>query len=1054
MTSNSYNALSRAQLSFEYLHTNSTTHEFLFGALAELVDNARDANATRMDIFSEPDEGLRGGYMLFFVDNGEGMDPNETADIITFGRSTKRSLDESHIGMYGNGLKSGSMRIGNDLILFTKKGATMTCLFLSRSFHEEEHIDEVIVPIPSFETNTRNTLVTGAKAKEKHKLEMDIILKYSPFKTEDEFFAQFDKIEGNTGTCVIVYNVKLLDSGDPELDVLSDPTDILLANPESDFDSDEGLMPERKSFRAYTAILYVDPRMKIYIQGKKVRTKKLACCLYKPKMYKYSSNRFKARSEIEHQKAKEEAKQAEAKSREAESKAKFLENKYGDTVTKAQRTELRKAQEHAAEMKRDALLKKQVAERKSKALKDPKLLNFIFGINLENRAHDGVFVYNCSRLIKMYEKVGPQTEGGVYCSGVVGVVDIPYLVLEPTHNKQDFADAKEYRHLLKAMGEHMVQYWKDIGVAQQGVTKFWENFGYISQKWKDPPSQDLKFVRKRAMQINVTLQCDNCLRWRTLPFSSNNIGKDFDDDWVCAMNPDVQHNKCSAIEQKMNIPEGVLKKEVKTKEQKTKDIEEEIKKKQELLQKMNKTKAVTSSRQAAEMERKRREEEERQQREEEERKKKEAEKKKREEKRRREEAERERERREKERLARLEKARKEREKAERERKAREAAVAAKKRAMSPPAAKSKSTVNNSKSKAIRSPTVSQSSMKNPRVTLTNIKHTQNFDGSGEEVVNSVGKRKPPVSSDSEEPPSPAKRSKATSSVDSDSDLVNSNKHKSVETQADDTEDEVPPVKRGRRSAFSNSVADISSCEDDSKVGDNDVGRLSSTDADSDSEIGTKVEVQVSKKWYTGRVVKVNHADKKWKVKFDNNPRDKYDKWFDKGGTDIKLLNVHPVSSESTNHTPPSPASSQDTAAETPSSSTATTAVATSSDQVTEEIANGYRTCLRYFLPPQWIMEKDTITTMTLQELANFPLDDFFDHYEKGLRKLVGNFQTEAAQRKQESDAAVSKLSSVRKLIAKLLKSINEEFDIDPEADGDQVDELLAACVKQAVQSQT
>lgn len=82
------------------------------------------------------------------------------------------------------------------------------------------------------------------------------------------------------------------------------------------------LMPEKKSFRAYTAILYVDPRMKIYLQGKKVRTKKLACCLYKPKLYKYSSNRFKARSEIEHQKAKEEAKQAEAKSREAESKAK------------------------------------------------------------------------------------------------------------------------------------------------------------------------------------------------------------------------------------------------------------------------------------------------------------------------------------------------------------------------------------------------------------------------------------------------------------------------------------------------------------------------------------------------------------------------------------------------------------------------------------------------------------------------------------------------------------------------------------------------------------
>lgn len=41
---------------------------------------------------------------------------------------------------------------------------------------------------------------------------------------------------------------------------------------------------------------------------------------------------------------------------------------------------------------------------------------------------------------------------------------MPYLVLEPTHNKQDFADAKEYRHLLRAMGEHLAQYWKDIAI--------------------------------------------------------------------------------------------------------------------------------------------------------------------------------------------------------------------------------------------------------------------------------------------------------------------------------------------------------------------------------------------------------------------------------------------------------------------------------------------------------------------------------------------------------------------------------------------------------------
>lgn len=69
---------------------------------------------------------------------------------------------------------------------------------------------------------------------------MEIILKYFFFKTEDEFFVQFDKIEGNIGIVVIVYNMKLLDSGDLELDVLLDLIDIFFVNLEFDFDFDEG----------------------------------------------------------------------------------------------------------------------------------------------------------------------------------------------------------------------------------------------------------------------------------------------------------------------------------------------------------------------------------------------------------------------------------------------------------------------------------------------------------------------------------------------------------------------------------------------------------------------------------------------------------------------------------------------------------------------------------------------------------------------------------------------------------------------------------------------
>lgn len=63
-----------------------------------------------------------------------------------------------------------------------------------------------------------------------------------------------------------------------------------------------------------------------------------------------------------------------------------------------------------------------------------------------------------------------------YCRGVIGVVDIPSIVLEPTHNKQSFADEKEYHFLLKNMGEYMRQYWTDAGI-ENYVKEFWETYG-------------------------------------------------------------------------------------------------------------------------------------------------------------------------------------------------------------------------------------------------------------------------------------------------------------------------------------------------------------------------------------------------------------------------------------------------------------------------------------------------------------------------------------------------------------------------------------------------
>lgn len=77
------------------------------------------------------------------------------------------------------------------------------------------------------------------------------------------------------------------------------------------------LIPEQKSFRAYVSILYFNPRMKIYLQNKKVKTKFLHKTLYKPLRYVYKSKKFKSRSIAEKADAEKKLKQAEASKKEA-----------------------------------------------------------------------------------------------------------------------------------------------------------------------------------------------------------------------------------------------------------------------------------------------------------------------------------------------------------------------------------------------------------------------------------------------------------------------------------------------------------------------------------------------------------------------------------------------------------------------------------------------------------------------------------------------------------------------------------------------------------------
>ncbi|XP_020613915.1 MORC family CW-type zinc finger protein 2A-like [Orbicella faveolata] len=1037
MTSGVYSSLRRAQLTYDYLHTNSTTHEFLFGALAELVDNARDASSQKIDIYTEPCESCRGKFLLCFRDDGDGMEPSEVANVVQFGRSVKRTVDSRMIGQYGNGLKSGTMRIGKDMILFTKKGNTMSCLFLSRTFHEREKIEEVVVPMPSWEASTNKPLAKSKREVDKHQIETNLILKYSPFKTESQLFEQFNKI-GPKGTLVVVYNLKLMDNGEPELDVISDPYDIKMGDPRAgesvaDYDKD---LPEHNSFRAYTAILYLDPRMKIYIQNKKVRTKRLTGCLYKPKCYHFTSKRFKTRSEQESEKADREAKIAEEKARELETQARELQ-KQAEQTSKDKRVELRKVQALASEARAEAQMKTKIADAKKKSMKEPKTLNFTFGFNIENRQCYGVFIYNCSRLIRMYEKVGPQKDGGVKCYGIIGVVDVPYLVLEPTHNKQDFADGKEFRHLHRALGEHLEQYWKDSQIESQGVTRFWETFGYIGSKWTDGPSMDQKFARKRAMQISVKVQCDVCLKWRELPFAQKNIGRELPDDWCCAMHPDPKCNSCERPEQKVTIAVGTLQKQVKTSEERHMEMQEDIRKRQEALKKS--------------MERQRQRTPQGAQRED---------------------------------RVRIQPQAAAHKKIERTSSAESSnsskSDSAERRLPKRPEADS-TEGESRRTKPSHEPVKRRNEESRPAVEAVQAKRKKSDVQPAKTVERKESQEQREKTTKSREKPRPEESRPAEPRQEKPS-----------------REEPTPEVQRqeeqSKKDRTEQEQLELEQLMEWSSEGENDTATLPK---------GTKVEARVdNSKWYIGTVLAVKPkkgATCRVRVKFDMYPKDKYDKWFDHPSDDLRVL--QPVEETAPKSPSPSREVPTSTFVETPpnqqqqqeeqpqkkqrqqqppteavqspednrvSSMSDETSMVEQEPPAVQEFADMLRRCLCYFAPPSFRIKKDEIKEMSTAELREFPLESFFDYYEKGLTELVNGFRDEKEEALQkvaevegrlketenEKEKSTTKLLNLRKNAGKLLRVIQEDPNeclLSEDDVSDTVDEMMETIAHQAAE---
>nr|XP_037844922.1 MORC family CW-type zinc finger protein 4 isoform X4 [Chlorocebus sabaeus] len=282
-------------MSPRYLQSNSSSHTRPFSAIAELLDNAVDPDVSARTVFIDVEE-VKNKSCLTFTDDGCGMTPHKLHRMLSFGFTDKViKKSQCPIGVFGNGFKSGSMRLGKDALVFTKNGGTLTVGLLSQTYLECVQAQAVIVPIVPFNQQNKKMIVT-----EDSLPSLEAILNYSIFNSENDLLAQFDAIPGKKGTRVLIWNIRsaffvlwsqfLLDwylsvfprnkNGKSELDFDTDQYDILV----SDFDTEEKMtggitseLPETEySLRAFCGILYMKPRMKIFLRQKKVTTQMIA----------------------------------------------------------------------------------------------------------------------------------------------------------------------------------------------------------------------------------------------------------------------------------------------------------------------------------------------------------------------------------------------------------------------------------------------------------------------------------------------------------------------------------------------------------------------------------------------------------------------------------------------------------------------------------------------------------------------------------------------------------------------------------------------------------
>lgn len=271
----------------KFLHSNATSHKWALGAFAELLDNSLDevcsgATYVNIDMLVNRKDGNK---MLLIEDDGGGMDPDKMRQCMSLGYSAKSKIANT-IGQYGNGFKTSTMRLGADVIVFSRccgkdgKSPTQSIGLLSYTFLRSTGKEDIVVPMLDYERGGQEWKKISRSSPGDWSKNVETIVEWSPFSSEEDLLCQFNLVRSH-GTRIFIYNLWEDDEGLLELDFDADPHDIQIRGVNRDekhiqmakqYPNSRHFLTYRHSLRSYASILYLrlPPGFRMILRGKDV----------------------------------------------------------------------------------------------------------------------------------------------------------------------------------------------------------------------------------------------------------------------------------------------------------------------------------------------------------------------------------------------------------------------------------------------------------------------------------------------------------------------------------------------------------------------------------------------------------------------------------------------------------------------------------------------------------------------------------------------------------------------------------------------------------------